>query len=66
MQFRIHSLLPVGYIITHLDPSSFFKELTVYGKDGASGLNVQHLAATDPKLELERVLSQLLEAMTPA
>ena len=35
------------------------------GKYGASGLNVQHLAATDPKLELERVLSQLLEAMTP-
>ena len=35
------------------------------GKYGASGLNVQHLAATDPKLELERVLSQLLEATTP-
>ena len=36
------------------------------GKYGASGLNVQPLVATDPKLELERVLSQLLEAMTPA
>ena len=35
------------------------------GKYGASGLNVQHLAVTDPKLELERVLSQLLEATTP-
>ena len=35
------------------------------GKYGASGLNVQHLAAMDPKLELERVLSQLLEATTP-
>ena len=46
-------------------PSSFFKELTVSGKYGAGGLNVQHLAATDPKLELERVLSQLLEATTP-
>ena len=64
MQFRIHSLLAVGYIITHLDPSSF-KELTVYGKNGASGLTVQPLVAMDPKLELERVLSQLLEATTP-
>ena len=36
----------------------------MYGKNGASGLNVQHLAATDPKLELERVLNQLLEATT--
>ena len=35
------------------------------GKYGASGLNVQQLAATDPKLELERVLIQLLEATTP-
>ena len=37
----------------------------MYGKNGASGLNVQPLVATDPKLELERVLSQLLEATTP-
>ena len=35
------------------------------GKYGASGPNVQQLAATDPKLELERVPSQLLEATTP-